>query len=151
MKIGIETLLEVKEDIIPLLSEHWEEVAVHKEKIKVNPCWETYKTLEDSGKLGIFTAREEGLLVGYFVVIASVNPHYKDHVFGVNDVIYLKPEYRGTRVGSDLITYAEDYMSSNGVSVFVINTKTHVPFDGVLKRLGFDHIENVYSKSLGDT
>ena len=149
VKLNIESLEQVKEDILPLLKDHWEEVAVNKELIKMNPCWDTYKKLQDEGMLGIFTAREEGNLIGYFVVIASKNPHYKDHVFGVNDVIYLKPEYRGTYVGSDLITFAEKYMTRFGASVFTINTKTHIPFDSVLKRLGFEHIENVYSKMLG--
>lgn len=149
VELAIETVEQVKSDILPLLKEHWEEAEANKELIKMNPCWDTYLKLQDEGMLGIFTARKDGDLVGYFVVIANKNPHCKDHIFGVNDVIYLKPEYRGTYLGSDMIMYAEKYMAKYGASVFVINTKTHIPFDSVLKRLGFTHIENVYSKAIG--
>lgn len=149
VKLAIESLSQVKGDILPLLDEHWDEVAVNKDTIAMNPCWDTYAALESVNKLGIFTARLDGELIGYFVIVASENPHYKGHIFGVNDVIYLKPEYRGTYLGSNLITFAENTAKEVGVSVLVINTKTHVPFDGVLNRLGFTHIENVYSKKLG--
>jgi GNAT superfamily N-acetyltransferase len=146
---SIENLSQVKEDILPLLDDHWEEVAVNKDTIEMNPCWDTYASMEEAGKLGIFTARLDGNLIGYFVIIASESPHYKGHIFGVNDVIYLKPEYRGTHLGSKLITFVEKAIEDVGVSVLVINTKTHVPFDKTLNRLGFTHIENVYSKKLG--
>jgi len=149
VKLAIENLSQVKGDILPLLDKHWEEVAINKDTIAMNPCWDTYAILESAGKLGIFTARLDGELIGYFVIIASESPHYKGHIFGVNDVIYLKPEYRGTYLGSNLITFVENAIEEVGVSVLVINTKVHVPFDKTLSRLGFSHIENVYSKRLG--
>lgn len=139
---------DVVNEITPILEEHWEEVAVNKEVIKLNPDFNAYRTLETAGNLALFTARDEGVLVGYFVVIANYNPHYKDHIFAINDVIYLKPEYRGTMVGSELISYAEKRLKEAGTSVLVINTKTHIPFDSVLSRLGYTHVENTYSKVL---
>ena len=73
IKYQQEFLHSVVEDIKPLLEEHWEEVALNKDKIKINPDWEAYFSLESQGKLDIFTARDEGVLVGYFVVF--VYPH----------------------------------------------------------------------------
>jgi len=36
------------------------------------------------------------------------------------------------------------------VSVLNINTKTHKPFDSLMEYLGFNLIERVYSKYIGD-
>ena len=148
LKFYIETLEEAKADAKELLELHWENVALNKDKIKLNPDWEIYSVLYDSGSLKIFTAREGALLVGYFVLVVAPNPHYKDHLFANNDILFLHPNYRKGLVGAKLIKFAEGHLRRMGVSVMVINTKVHKPFDKLLKWLRFNHIENVYSKYL---
>ena len=150
IKYQREDLYKIKDEISNLLQGHWEEIALNKEKIKLNPDWDAYSALYESGKLGIYTARKNNKLIGYFVVIANSNPHYKDHLFAVNDIIYLVPEHRKGFVGIKLIKYAEKDLKNFGVSVFTINTKVHKPFDSVLERLGFNLIERVYSKYIGE-
>ena len=71
IKYQQEFLSTVVEDIKPLLKEHWEEIALNKEKIKLNPDWDTYEELEHQGRLKVFTARQDGSLVGYFVIIVG--------------------------------------------------------------------------------
>ena len=139
-----------EKDCQELIRLHWEEIAVNKDKIKLNPDWDTYRTLENSDKLKIFTARVKEELVGYFVVITGSNLHYKDHVFAVNDILYLKKEYRKGRTGIKLIKFAEKYLRDDGVSVLNINTKVHKPFDVLMEHMGFGLIERVYSKYIGD-
>jgi len=145
-----ELLHQVESDIKPLLEKHWEEIALNKDRIKLNPDWEAYDKLEREGKLSIFTARDAGTLVGYFVVISATHIHYKDHVFASNDIIYLSPEYRKGFVGIRLIKFAEKCLREDGVSVFLINMKEHRPFSKVVERLGFNLTETIYSKFLGD-
>lgn len=148
VKFYIETLEEARYDAENLLKLHWEQIALNKDKIKLNPDWETYKALEDSGILKIFTAREGATLVGYFVVTVMRNLHYKDHLFASNDLIFLHPDHRKGLVGAKLIQFAEEHLKRMGVSVMTVNTKMHKPFDKLLKWLGFTHIENLYSKYL---
>jgi hypothetical protein len=100
--------------------------------------------------LNIFTARENGKLIGYFVTTTSANIHYKDHLFATNDIIFIKEEYRKGFTGIRLIKFAEKSLKQDGVSVLVINTKVHKPFDKLLLWLNYKHIENVYSKLLRD-
>ena len=83
-----------EKDCQELIRLHWKEIAVNKDKIKLNPDWDAYHALEQNQRLKIFTARSEEELVGYFVVITGSNLHYKDHVFAVNDILYLKKEHR---------------------------------------------------------
>ena len=133
-----------------LLEQHWEEIALNKDKIKVNPDWDAYYALQEQGKLDIFTARDDGILVGYFVVFVSQHIHYKDHLFAKNDLIYLAPSYRKGFVGVNLIKFAEKALKEDGISVMVINTKNHKPFHKLMLFLGFSPSETLYSKYIGD-
>ena len=143
-----ESLVTVKADIIPLLEKHWEEVALNKEKIKLNPDWDAYANLEDAGVLKIFTARADGKLIGYFVVFVKSHIHYKDHLFCYNDLIFIDEEYRKGFTSPRLIKFAEKCLKADGVEVMIVNTKMHKPFDSLLVWLGYKHIENLYSKVL---
>jgi GNAT superfamily N-acetyltransferase len=150
IKYQQEFLTKVQHECQELIEAHWEDIALNKDKIKLNPDWDAYFALEKEGKLKLFTVRGADKLVGYFVVIVGVNLHYKDHVFASNDVIYLHKDYRKGFTGSKLIKFAEECLKQDGVSVLTINTKIHQPFDAVLSRLGFKAIERVYSKYLGE-
>jgi len=143
-----EFLTQVEVDIKYLIELHWSEIALNQDNIKLNPDWDAYKNLEEQGKLKIFTVRDEGVLVGYFVVIVGNSIHYKDHVFANNDIVYLRKDFRKGFAGIRLIKFAESCLKEDGVSVLVINTKIHQPFDKVLERLKFKPIERVYSKYL---
>ena len=138
------------DDIQELIRLHWEEIATSKDKIKLNPDYDAYERLEQANILKIFTARDDGKLVGYFVVIVGVNLHYKDHLFAENDIIYLHKDYRKGFTGIKLIKFVEKYLKQDGVSVLKLNTKVHQPFDQLMSYLKFDLVERVYTKYLGD-
>ena len=148
IKYQQESLVTVKEEARPLLEKHWEEIALNKDKIKLNPDWDAYANLEDVGILKIFTARDEGKLVGYFVVFVNRHIHYKDHLFAYNDILFLDADYRKGFTGPKLMKFAEKCLKEDGVTAVVVNTKRHKPFDVLLKWLGYKHIENLYSKVL---
>lgn len=133
-----------------LLELHWEELANNRDKIKLNPDKERYYVMEDLGKLKVFTVRDSGDLVGYFLVVVDTGLHYKDHLFATNDVIFLHKSHRGSSVGKKLIEFAQDCLEEDGVSVLTINTKVHQPFDGLMEHMGFNLSERVYSKYIGE-
>lgn len=139
-----------KKDCQELIRLHWEEIALNKEKIKLNPDWNAYNKLEESGSLKIFTARSDKELVGYFVVLVGRNLHYKDHIFAENDILYLHKDYRKGYTGIKLIKFAEKCLKEDGVSILKVNTKIHQPFDKLMSFLKFNLIERVYTKYLGD-
>ena len=143
-----EFLSQVENDILVLIDLHYKEIALNKNKVKLNPDWDVYRDLEDQGKLKIFTARDGLTLVGYFVVVVGTNMHYKDHTFACNDIIYLHKDYRKGFAGIKLIKFAKKCLTDDGVSILTINTKVHQPFDRLLERLGFNLIERVYSSYL---
>jgi GNAT superfamily N-acetyltransferase len=146
MDIAHECLANVKEDIKPLLEKHWLETEPNQETILLNPDWEQYALLDLAGVLHIFTARNEGSLVGYLVMMISKSIHHKDHLFGSTDVIYVKPEYRKTHTGADLIKFAESHCKENSVSLMTLNMKVEFPFDQLMTTMGFNLLERVYHK-----
>lgn len=150
VKYQQEFLDSVVEDVKELLKSHWDELALNKDKIKINPDWDTYYALQEQGKLDIFTARDKGVLVGYFVVLVSTHMHYKDHLFAKNDLIYLAPSHRKGFTGVKLIKFAESMLKEDGVSVLVINTKNHKPFHKLMEFLGFISEDTEYTKYIGD-
>jgi len=145
-----ESIASCKGEIEYLLYLHWEEIALNKEVIKLNPDWDAYYELEDTGSLKIFTARFDGELVGYFVVLCRKHLHYVDHLFAFNDLIYLRKDHRKGFTGAKLMKFAEKCLREDGVSVMIVNTKRHKPFDSLLEWLGYKHTENIYSKLLRD-
>lgn len=149
-QIQMELPSDVKDEAEPLLQQHWEEIAVNKDKIKLNVDWESYKKLEESGDIGLYTARYKGDLVGYFAVISQYHLHYKDHIYAVSDVVFVHQDHRKTKLGYRLFKHAEEDLKKRGVSVLVVNTKVHKPFDDLMEGMDFELIERTYSKYLGD-
>ena len=149
-KYGREDFNKVRGEVDELFYKHWEEIALNKDKIKLNPDWSYYEALNAAGILGVYTVRKDERLVGYFIVVAKQHPHYKDHIFAVNDIIYIDPDYRKGLVGYKLIKFVEAELKEMGVCVFAVNTKVHKPFDAVLERLGFENTERLYTKYIGE-
>ena len=145
IEFKLENLANVKREAEPLLQQHWEEIALNKDIIKLNPDWRAYAELDRVNALRVFTARKDGKLVGYFVVIVSKALHYADHLFANNDIIFLTKPARKGLTGLKLIKFAIESLQAEGITKLHINTKAHQPFDPILERLGFEEIERVYS------
>ena len=145
MEFAIENLAKVRHEIEQLLEQHWQEIALNKDIIKMNPDWEAYARLDAVNSLRIYTARKDDQLMGYFVVLVSKSLHYRDHLFANNDVIFLSKSARKGLTGVKLIKYAIESLAAEGITKLHINTKAHQPFDAILERLKFDAIERVYS------
>lgn len=144
-----ESFIACRDELEPLFEQHYQEVALNKDKIALNPNWETYELFDKAGHLRTYTVRTDGRLCGYFVVLLIGGLHYKDHIFAVNDLIYIDPTERKGYTAWRLLKYAEQDLKECGVSAMQVNVKKHKPFDKLLLRLGYTHIENLYSKYIG--
>lgn len=150
MKYQEEAAVDVIEEIIPLIEKHWEEIAINKDKISLSPDFERYIDMNELGILRIFTVRDEGALVGYFLVVCTPHMHYKEHVFAMNDILYVAEHLRGTTVAYRLLRHVENVLAEEGISVLMINMKCHAPFDRLLEGLGYTNTERVYTKFIGE-
>ena len=141
-----ESAYDLIDEIKPLIAEHWEEIARNKDAIKLNPDFSAYKALQELGVLHIATARDDGELIGYSISIITPNLHYQDHLFAVNDILFIKKSYRKGRVGLKLFKYMEECYRKRNVSVVHIHSKCAHDFAGLMEYLNYSHIEKVYEK-----
>lgn len=144
----VESVIESRNEFHELFEFHWEEIARHKDTIKLNPDYEAYQRLEEAQVLRVVTARDEGKLVGYIANMVTPNLHYKDHLMATNDVLYLHPDYRRGGTFIRMLDYTEDYLAEIGVINFYIHMKVRHDFSQVLERRGYTEIERNFEKQL---
>ena len=146
----VELLEDCLEEIKPLLEDHYKEVAMYQDKIKLSPSYDRYLELEALGIIHTVTARDGENLIGYFISFIQPHMHYQENKYAVNDILFIEESYRNAEVGLGLFKFAEESLKEEGVSVVVIHMKTAVPFDSLCKGLGYDYAERNYSKYIGE-
>lgn len=144
-----ETFDQVIDEIKPLLEDHWQEIALNKEVIKLNPNYEMYKKLCNSGLMKIITARNDGKLIGYCICIINYNLHYKDSLTATNDIFFISKDYRKGSTGVKLFIKNEEILKSYGVQRLIMNTKIHQDVGAIFERLGYKQTERVFGKIIG--
>ena len=132
-----------------LLEQHYDELTLHKEHVKLNVDWERYRALEKAGKLLAIFAKVGGELVGYSVFILGTNMHYRDLKTANNDVLFLAKPYRnGTTLGLRLIRESEKRLLELGVNKVIWHIKKSRDFGPVLARMGYIEEEVLMGKIL---
>lgn len=149
MQFQEERLDDVLEELEPLLQEHYKEVAMYQDKIELNPDYDLYRLMERQGTLHILTARDPDLQ-GYCVTFINKHPHYKDHKYAVNDIIYVSPEHRHTDVAYEMLKELERLMLLEGVSVMTFHMKHYKSFQTLMSARHFDPAEYLYTKYIGE-
>lgn len=142
-----EKVSEIWDELMPLLFAHWTEIA-HYQDISLDPDVEAYAKVEEMGALRCYTARADGLLVGYVVFFVRHNLHYRVSFQAVQDVLFLSPEYRHGGAGVKLIRYSERQLAEDGVQAVYHHAKRTNQVGKLLLRLGYEHIDEIYGKRL---
>ena len=147
---AFEKIADVRSEIEVWAPKHWWEIALFKDKIKLDVDWPRYQAIEDSGVLRIITARDAGKLIGYFVGFLAENPRYKGVLRGQADIYYVARLYRGKHVGSGMFRFMERVFRDLGAVELIIGHKIHMDNSAFLERLGYSLIEKVHGKYIGD-
>lgn len=146
-----ETLTQFLPDAAPLLQKHWDEIAQWRD-IPLAPDEEQYRVHDEAGKLRIYTARVDGRLVGYCVFFLGFNIHYKSSLQATQDVLFVDPECRQSRIGLQLIHHAENELRAEGVQAVYQHVKAnHLTLAVILERHDYELIDLIYGKRLDPT
>ena len=146
----VERFEQFVKEVIPLWQDHWEEIATHKDKIPLDPDFDRYQQLQDREQLICITVRDNGKLVGYSFMFVFPHIHYKSTIIGLNDLLYLKPEYRKGFSGVKLIKMSEEQCRLKGAKKVVWHIKTDHNFGKIMERLGYNLFEVNYGKYIGE-
>jgi len=133
-----------------LFKKHYNEIAWNKDLIPLDPDWEKYIKMGELGFIKIYTARENGLLVGYAIWLVAPSMHYKTTKKALNDILYVDPDKRGGRTGINLIKYSEKMLKELGCKTIGMHIKEVFNWGNVAERLGYEKIESLYEKWVGD-
>lgn len=109
------------------------------------PMLEVYRKLEDSGVAHVFTATEEGRLVGFISFLIHVLPH-SGGTIAISESFFVAKAHRHTGAGLKLLSMAEAYAEIFGACGLLVTA----PFEGklfdVLPRLGYREVSRVFFK-----
>lgn len=152
IKMQTERVQDVREEVMPLLLAHWEEIALNKETVPLDIDWDAYKRIEDKGLYSATTARDNGKIIGYFAYFIVPNFHYKSLKVAEGDIFYLQQNYRNGLLGARLLAESEKNVKKLGVNKIINKVKHHFKNDnglgvGVLfERMGYKTIETIHAK-----
>lgn len=144
-----ELFLEVMPEFPELFMAHYDEIALDKAQMPLNPAWKQYVNLESAGVLHVLTMRADGKLVGYFFNLAYPHLHYSDILCSFSDMFYIARGYRRGGWGYIKMLLANEAMLRDiGVQKIFVMTKIHKSMVAVMKRLKYTAIEYINSKWL---
>lgn len=135
-------------DAMPLLTEHWEEVAKNKQLMVLKPDDESYRRIEAEGKLLILGAYRDGKMVGYSANFVHRHLHYADLIICQNDVLFLHKEHRSSLFGLQLIRSTERMAKARGAQMMLWHAKQDTALDKLMPRLNYGVQDIIYSKEL---
>jgi GNAT superfamily N-acetyltransferase len=136
----------VIEEIKPHLQQHWEELALDKENVPLDPDWTRYERMDAAGQITMVTLRAGGHLVGYCCMIVTPELHYRTTLSAVSDVFWIAPEYRGRGGGTRLFRAVEAELKRRGVKRIYCGSKLHKDSSRLFLALGYRQIEAWFSK-----
>lgn len=147
---NVENWDDIKAELIPLLTPHYEEVGQNKEKMTLNPDFEKLDFYNARGILHIVAARRNSELIGYHASIIDTLLHYKHILAGISDLYWIRPDCRNGRTPIKLFEEVEKTLKARGVQILYDATKLYFDHDKLFKHLGYKAIERRYSKWIGD-
>lgn len=143
----------IARELPPLFKLHWNELALNKEEIPLEPDWGRYFQYETLGILYILTVRSDGVLVGYAFSLVGPHLHYASTLWGQTEMFWLQPAFRRGLTGVHMLREVEGGMRQLGVKVHHFPIKLHFlsergTIGRLFERLGYKPIETVYGKRL---
>lgn len=142
------SLEDFRENAAHLFRPHWDEVAKKKHLLELHPDWEFYERAEDAGRLVILLAERRGSVVGYSVNLVNQHPHYRHVTIFQQDLLYVHPDERGTRLGQRLMDATEGQARKAGAHLVLTHSKPDTALDRMLPRLGYAIQDHVWAKEV---
>lgn len=138
------------EEVQPLLPRHWEELALNKDKVPLDPQYDIYLARDARGEVMTITLRDAGKLCGYFIGFIAPGLHYRTCLTLTMDIFWLAPEHRGAMGGVKLFRAVMREAKRRGVDRMFAGSKCHADASVLFERLGMERVETYFSVWLGD-
>ncbi len=147
---AVEPYRDVIEELKPLFPGHWDELALNKDKVPLDPRYEVYEAKDAAGEVMMVIGREAGAIVAYFVGFISPGLHYKTCLTCQGDIFYVVPEKRNGTAGVKMFAFVKAECRRRGVQRMFVGSKNHKASASLLQFVGGTEIETYFSFWLGE-
>jgi hypothetical protein len=148
LSMQVEAYSDMLEEAKPLYQRHWEELGLDRDAVLLAPDWQRYAALEAAGALSIVTVRCRGKLVGYSFMVVLPGMHYATTLEAVMDMFWIAPEHRGRMGGLRLFRAVERELIRRGVRRVHVGSKLHRDSSRLFVAMGYQPVEQWFSKML---
>lgn len=145
----VENLTERLEEMKPLFPAHWEELALNRDKVPLDPQYGIYLARDANGELVFVTLRRDGELLGYFVGFLAPGLHYQTCLTLTMDIFWTHPDIRGGTAGLRLFRTVEKEARRRGAHRVFYGSKMHKDASRLFAAIGCEPVETYYSKWIG--
>lgn len=142
------TIAELRESAAELIRAHWDEVALSKDLMVLDPNWSKYELLEVGGGLVSVGAYVDDALVGYSVGLVTGHLHYKGLVYYQNDVLFVATDHRRSSVGLALIAASEEMAAAMGAKMACWHAKQNTALERLLEARRYAVQDIIYSRRI---
>ena len=146
----VESLTDTQEELKPLFPTHWEDLALNKDAVPLDPQYDLYLRRDAAGEVLFVSLRENSKLIGYFVGFIAPGPHYRTCLTGTMDIYYILPEKRGGTKALRLFRCVFQEMKRRGVQRVFMGSKLHKDTGRLFEAFGLRPVETFYSAMLED-
>lgn len=109
------------------------------------------EALHDERQLFILSITSEGYVAGMLWAICAPLLPWSSCNIALDTIVYVKPEYRGTRHGLDLVRAYESWAIDKGASEIRLSVASGIHEDktgNFYKKLGYEHLGSQYRRKL---
>lgn len=146
----VEPYMDCLPELMACYDQHWEELALNKDKVPLAPQYDVYEARDDAGQLMLVTLRDTGRLVGYFIGFIAPGLHYKTCLTLTMDIFWTHPDVRGGFAGVKLFRAVEKDARRRGVHRIFYGSKMHKDASRLFEFLKMEPVEMYYTKWIGD-
>lgn len=146
---ALEPVSQCWDEVMVLATQHWSGTQTYRRHEPFCPSRERYEALNRQGYFFLFTAREQGKMVGYFGIYLTPSMH-SQLLTATEDTLYLAPDYRKGRTAIRFIQYVEAFCKLRGVHeiLFSCEVDNASGIHGLLKMLKYQAVIQQYAKLL---
>lgn len=149
---GVEKLVEIKDDLLPLHEEHWKETEVnYLKETRPEPDYERLGYLTEAGQFVLFTVRVNRKVVGYVQFYVFRDLHAQNMYQAREDAFFVTKEHRGSGLAPRLLSFAEKCLRNLGCNYIGMTSKHPVGGPDIgkfLEKRGYKPVAMYYAKPL---
>ena len=152
LEFGFEPLETALDDgLLELVNRHYDEIARDKDRVPLAIDLEEYIKMEDDGRVKLFTAREDGVLVGYILFYFFCPERYRTTLYVEDSMYWLGPELRKGWNGLKFLSAAKQALPRPcKLQMRVKLSFANGEVGNLMEKIGLKPIEMVYSEFLED-